>query len=81
MSYRELLSIPIYTFWALAQNTDRLRAEEDLRQLSVVCSILDSKELFAKLQKERGEVVQVDNWNQGFDRRGFDNLKSLIKGG
>ncbi len=38
MSPLELLGVPLTMFWMLSRNIDRLRAEEDVRNLQVACA-------------------------------------------
>jgi hypothetical protein len=35
MGFREVMKLPLRTFWSLNRNVDRLRAEQDLRSLQV----------------------------------------------
>ena len=48
MSPLELLNVPLTMFWMLSRNIDRLRAEEDVRNLQV-----------ARASKADGEAVKA----------------------
>lgn len=81
ISYNDLLNIPVYVFWELAKNIDRIRAEEDMRLFALMQNVVggDPKELYRHLNKEKGQVViGVDNT---FDKEGLNRLRGLIARG
>lgn len=79
IGYEALLRLPIYTFWELSRNADRIRAEEDLRQLNLYQGIFGEADKIAKqLQADRGEVVEIEYPNHGFDRAGFEQLRMMM---
>jgi hypothetical protein len=82
LDYRGLLELPVVTFWELAKNTDRIRAEEDRRQMELIQnSILgDPKKYLEKLEKEQGKIFDTRT-EKGFDRAGVDRLKTLMNKG
>lgn len=63
MSYTEVIKLPIYTFWELSKNIDRIRADEESHELSILISAIGSafggkvKEVFEELHKKRGDIV------------------------
>jgi hypothetical protein len=80
IGYGEFLKLPIYTFWELAKNVDRLRAEEDRRQFIVVSQLFskDPQKFLDELQREMGKIVEVQHGDSGFDEAGFNNLKRIM---
>jgi len=77
-----VLNMPIYTFWEMSQNVQRIMAEEDMRMVAIVTSALGgAKELVQNLNKERGEVVKVENpYQASLDRDGLAQLKRFMGG-
>jgi hypothetical protein len=72
MQVREM---PLRTFWSYNRQVDRLRAEEDIRQLNLLASHQDPegcKQLGERLMREIANPVHVE---QKFDSSQFDNLK------
>lgn len=54
MSYRDVMTMPIRTFWSFANNAVRLQAEEDLRAMDIALSAQSgefAKELRARLME------------------------------
>lgn len=82
MSHSELLALPIYTFWELSRNIDRVRADEDRRLLIVVAQAFggDPNEHMRALTKEIGSVAETDEerFDDEFDREGFNQLRALL---
>jgi len=80
MSYGELLQLPIYTYWELAQNIDRIRAEEDRRFFVVISNLFSTEpeKFMRRLEQEMGSVVEVQHGETGFDEAGFNNLKRMM---
>ena len=78
MSYPALLALPIGVFWGLARNIDRLRADEDLRQLSVIGAAIAGGDDFVEgLKEQRGRIVTAER-KSGFDREGFKRLRVMM---
>lgn len=64
MSYRELMKLPIMTFWFMNAQICRIRAENDIRSLGVAASSQSSESIteFRKnLDIEFGDVVTFDS--------------------
>ncbi len=82
IGYWELLSLPITVFWELSQNADRIKADNDQRQFALLSNIVggDPQKYLTKLEKERGQVIEINDPEQGFDKAGMNRLKSLMKG-
>ena len=80
IGYGELLSLPIYTFWELARNIDRLRADEDRRQFIIVSQLFakDPQKYLDELHREMGDIVKTQHGETGFDEAGFNNLKRMM---
>ena len=81
MGYREVMGIPIRAFWLLNENINRLFAETDIRQLSVLASARSSegaKEMNTNLTIELGEVLKAGpDTKDERDQAGFDELKAM----
>lgn len=71
--------MPIATFWELARNIDRLRAEEDIRMANLLGSLFskDSTEYFDGLKQSIGSIAEAE---ESFDRNGFERLRIMIGG-
>ena len=77
----EVMNMPIRTFWFMNTCVDRLRAEEDMRQLSIASSAQSSDGYERKqesLNLQIGEVVKYDPIISAVrDQEGFDELRGL----
>lgn len=83
MRYHDLLDIPIYTFWELSRNVERIRAEEDQRMLTLVSHAFsgDPQKYLERLDQERGQVVVVDKTIAApMDKSALAHLKSMMGG-
>jgi hypothetical protein len=64
MSYENVIKLPIYTFWELSRNIERLRADENSHDLKILCSAISSafggkvEKTFEELHKRKGEIVK-----------------------
>lgn len=64
MSYPDVLKLPVYTFWELSRNIDRIRADEEAHDLSILCSAIGSAfggkidKVFNELHKKKGDIVK-----------------------
>lgn len=75
MDYWNVLKLPLRTFWMLNRSLDRLRAEEDQRQLRLVNASQDAKgakDLTDELSREIGMPVVIE---KKFDADAFDRLQ------
>ena len=82
MNYADVLNLPLRFFWALNRNVDRLRAEQELRDLRVQCAAgsEDGKSITAlsqALREELGSPVLVE---QKFDEDKFNELAERFSG-
>jgi hypothetical protein len=87
LSDERLLKMPLRRFWLLNKNIDRLRAEEDLRMLSVALHAASGEsagDLSEKLMKQMGTVVEFDEAKRALtqanaerDRDGLMALKHM----
>lgn len=81
MSYKELLTVPIRTFWHLFAQIHRLQAQEDLRRLDVMIaqnSPEGAKQLREHLEREVGEPIKKKTpWEGTFDADGWNALKGM----
>lgn len=62
MSYRDIMKMPLRSFWSFNQQINRIRAEEDLRAIEVNGALQSGetyKAVMEKLQTERGQPVVV----------------------
>ncbi|MFP5214193.1 MAG: hypothetical protein ACLGPL_12535 [Acidobacteriota bacterium] len=82
MAYRDILDLPLYTFWEMAKNADRIRAEEDKRLLVVVANAFAGApaKLFERLSREQGEVATGRASAPAMDRAGFEALRAMLGG-
>jgi len=80
LSYRELLSLPIRTFWRMHSNINRIRAEDNLRTLQV--AVASQSEGVAKyrdhLVVELGKTTEVDPIASAYrDHEGIAKVAAL----
>lgn len=85
IKHADLLQLPIYTFWEMAKNIDRLRAEEDKRMFTLLQQAFMSEEAqkyLDKLHEEQGFVIETSYGSQGggFDKGAFETLRALVGG-
>ena len=80
MGYEEVLRLPIYTFWELAKNIDRIRADEDLRMVYILGNSImtDPTKFVDELKRQRGNIVEADEFD-GFDKAALTRLRLLIR--
>lgn len=80
--------MPIRCFWALAENINRIQAQDDIRQLSLLACAQSSEHAISyreKLVIEMGKVLEFAHTEesiratQKFDRDGLNRLKASIK--
>ena len=85
MSYEDVMELPIYTFWELSSNVNRVAAEEDKRFFTTMLNAIgvafggDSKKYMRQLNKEIGRTVEGCD-NAELDRQGFNSLKQMMGG-
>ena len=62
LGYRELLSLPIKTFWRLHANVNRIRAEADIRSfmVSTASQSTEGAKFRDNLIVEMGEITKTD---------------------
>lgn len=83
VSYRELMSVPIKTFWLMNDSIDRISAKEDMRSLTVASSCQSFEGATShreRLTLEVGTMVklEVDPIRDAVrDETGFAELKSM----
>ena len=86
IGYREVMNLPVRAFWVMNQNVDRLRAEEDLRQIQVGIAIqsdVNYRGTIEALNNERGEWVRFSPLAPHLNRRdeeGVERLKRMAMG-
>jgi len=82
IGYTEFRELPIYTFWEMARNIDRIRSEEDKRMLIVMSNAFggDPKALYKSLTETQGEVLATETKDE-FDKAGLMKLKSRFMRG
>lgn len=87
MPFRDVLALPIKTFWLLHKNIDRISAERDMRSLMVMGSVQSSEALTSmteNLRKQMGVIVDLDEAAAAvedavFDSDGLNALRGLGK--
>lgn len=81
MPYRDLMAIPIKTFWLLSGNIRRIRAGDDLRRLSTAAAAQSAegvRECQDRLIIEIGEVIKEPSVAEAVrDEVGFAELKLM----
>lgn len=64
MHIRDVLDLPLKTFWMMHRNIDRMAAEQDRRNISVFGHAFSGGEgleqLVERLDREVGDVVKTD---------------------
>jgi hypothetical protein len=83
MKFRDVMELPLRTFWSLNRQVDRLRAEEDVRQLQIATAAASAGEggegvkfLGEHLQTEIGRPMVIQ---KGFDRARFKELQKKLR--
>ena len=81
MSYKNIMDMPIRAFWVFNSNVNRLRAEDDMRQLQVLASAQSGEgyeDCMSGLKEELGTpTVHLDNRR---DADAIDQLKNALNG-
>jgi hypothetical protein len=85
MAFREVLTLPIQTFWMLHRNVDRVVAEENYKSAIIAASAMGGDgltTLLEDLRKQMGDVVIVDEAKLAMqeaklDREGLNSLRGL----
>ena len=67
MSYREVMSLPIRTFWLMSSNINRLFAERDMRLLSVFVAANNSEGMSDKIKELTQELGSVTRFEETLD--------------
>jgi hypothetical protein len=78
MDYRGTLQLPLKTFWSLNRSIDRLRAEEEQRQLRLANasqSADGAKTLTEDLSREIGTPLVIE---KRFDADAFSSLREKL---
>lgn len=87
LSYRDVMSLPMKTFWMLNRNIGRVLAEQDLRAFQLAVSVNTSEAAVALHTKLIGEFqnpyrMDVDGMAPTIDEErdevGFAQLKSMM---
>lgn len=80
INFDGFMRLPIYTFWELARNVNRIRAYEDRRRLysSSYAFGGDSEKYLDGLKDEMGEIL-VDDSPEEFDKGGLNKLASMMR--
>jgi hypothetical protein len=82
LSYVEMLALPIYTFWEMGRNVDRIRAEEDIRLFQLVQQAIfseESQEYLDRLKAEQGVVISGSGSSDDeLDGRGLAQLRAMF---
>jgi hypothetical protein len=76
---KEVLELPLKTFWLMSNNIDRIDAQEDMRSLTIVTvgqSGEAANELRKSLNVESGMIVKVQEVHER-DEAGFEELRGL----
>jgi hypothetical protein len=75
------MSLPIDAFWLMSNNVDRLRSDEEIRQVRVArVGMMEGDkvgELIDALKAQVGEVIHGTVIVAERDQKGFDELKNL----
>lgn len=78
MSYNEVMSLPIKSFWLMNDNITRVSAVSDMRQLSIMTSAQQGgEEVNAAMQRLSSEIGLVSMNKPVRDEKGFEQLKLM----
>ncbi len=83
MSYRELLGLPIRTFWFMSDCIERIQASEDQRSFRVANNAQGGeqvREYIDSLSASVGKVYVIDelyNLQAPRDTEGFEELRAM----
>ena len=93
MDFDSVLNLTIKRFWFLVNQADRLRAEQDLRQLQLLGSAADAEAMKVAVENQQREMGTVYVWleqtpkeiriqdthqqDPEFDREGLRALKAM----
>lgn len=75
MSYREVMSLPVRTFWLMSGNINRLFAERDMRLLSVTAAVNSSEGMSEKVDELTAEIGRVTRFESVLDVSALEKLK------
>lgn len=81
MGYREVIEMPIRSFWVFSRNIDRIEAQERIGALEVANHAQSGEgatQLNERLVLVLGEVVEPDVMVEGLDRAGLDELRGMV---
>lgn len=80
ISHRELLELPIYTFWEMSRNVDRVRADEERRLMVIFSQAFggDPNKHMKHLDNEVGLVCEADKSHAVLDKSALNNLKAML---
>jgi hypothetical protein len=73
-----LYSIPLWTFWELAKNINRIQATDDMRMLALLGNVIggNPQEFYNELKRQQGNIA-VEN-DEEFDNIGMQKLRFLF---
>lgn len=73
-------ALPIYTFWDMSRNIDRIRAGQDKRNLIVNGTAFGggAEDLFASLTKSQGDIIIGVSKEESLDRASFERMKARM---
>jgi hypothetical protein len=85
ITHADLLRLPIYTFWEMAKNIDRLRAEDDKRMFILLQQAFmseNAQKYLDGLHEEQGTVIETSDgyYGEKFDQGAFNALRGLLGG-
>ncbi len=77
MGFNDVLNLPIYTFWEMSKNTNRIRAIEDKRMFSCIQNMLaeNPQHYIDNLDREIGDII---TFKPTFDVSGFKRLRAIM---
>lgn len=81
MSYEEVRKLPLRTFWSYNRQIDRLRAEEDQRQLRVAVATQNGEAATALIEALRLELDAPVVVEKKFDAAKFAELQARFTHG
>lgn len=80
LGYQETLNLPLRAFWVMSSNINRISAENDIRNLSVVAGGQGGdgfKEVNRGLQREMGQPIVTTGGVDEEAAQGISKLKAL----
>lgn len=81
LGWTDFNALPLYTFWELARNIERIKAEDDIRFMAAVSNaVFGDGKYIDKLMEIKGKVIDIDGDDVVDIAHNTATLKALIGG-